>query len=109
MTFHCGGRAESHFQSEEKLYGTTPFFHCESDCPHRVGSCLEFCANLSMLDRPCLYLMNKIGSEDVARAIINETEDVSETGHELEEKQRAKYEFAKLFLSEIQKRRKSSQ
>jgi len=107
MISHCKGKEEQeHFGSEGKVYGVTPFSHCDSDCPYTDGTCLEKCFHLSITERPCLCPTGKIRSENIARMILREINGLLETGYELTEKQKAKYEFSKIFLKEIQKRRK---
>jgi hypothetical protein len=72
-----------------------------------MGLVWRICSHLSITERPCLYPTGKIGSENIARMIFREINGLLETGHELTEKQRARYEFSKIFLKEIQKRRRN--
>jgi hypothetical protein len=48
----------------------------------------------------------KIKNTIEAEIIIKETEDLIKKGHKLTEKQRYDYEFARIFLTSIKKRRK---
>jgi hypothetical protein len=117
MVLRCGGiKDKDHFESEGKLYGLNPFSHCETDCPYKVGTCISRCSGISIAQRPCLkddyYRENKetkrvsIRNQKEAERIIEEIEELIKKGENLTNKQTYEYEFSKIFLSEIKKRKK---
>jgi hypothetical protein len=55
MTLIFGGTKEkSHFESGGKLYGFSPFGHCDTDCSYKDGACIGHCSHLKITPRPCL-------------------------------------------------------
>jgi len=55
MILGCGGTKEDqHYEKEGKLYGISPFAHCDTDCPYTEGTCFSRCSRLGWNQRPCL-------------------------------------------------------
>jgi len=55
MILRCGGTKEKgHYEREGKLYGISPFAHCDADCPYKEGNCKDLCSHLEFRQRPCL-------------------------------------------------------
>jgi hypothetical protein len=113
MILRCGGTKEQqHYESEGKLYGIIPFAHCDTDCPYREGTCISRCSALEINQRPCLRAdyggkeRIKIANRGEAEIIIRGMEALVKEGQELSDKQKCEYEFAKIFLGEVTKRKK---
>jgi len=127
MILGCGGKKEEqHYEKEGKLYGSRPFAHCDTDCPYTEGTCISRCSHLGWNQRPCLkadYTGRertedawrnregmrqevKIANKREAEKIIEEIDGLVKKGQTILDKQKYDYEFAKMFLSEIKKRRK---
>ena len=70
------------------------------------------CSNLEINQRPCLradYGGNeriKIANKREAETIIKGIEALVKKGQELSDRQKYEYEFAKIFLGEVTKRKK---
>jgi len=47
-------KKEQHYENEGKLYGISPFAHCDTDCPYTEGTCISRCSHLGWNQRPCL-------------------------------------------------------
>ena len=118
MVLVCGGiKDKGHFESEGKLYGFNPFSHCDTDCPHKKGTCIAHCSGVSITQRPCLkddyYRENRetkpisISNQREAERIIEEIDELMKKGEKLTDKQKHEYEFSKIFVSEIKKRKKN--
>jgi hypothetical protein len=112
MILKCGGKKEQHHhESEGKLYGVIPFAHCDTDCPYTEGTCISCCSHLQIRQRPCLRAVYgkkkriKIVNKIEAEIIIKEIEDLVKKGQMITDKQKYDYEFAKIFLEEIKKRK----
>lgn len=117
MVLRCGGiKDKDHFESEGKLYGLNPFSHCDTDCPYKVGTCISHCSRISIAQRPCLKddFSEKrktkpisISNQKEAERIIEEIDELIKKGEKLIDKQKHEYEFSKIFLNEIKKRKKT--
>lgn len=117
MILRCGGiKDKHHFESEGKLYGLNPFSHCDTDCPYKRGTCIDHCSGVSIPQRPCLKNDYKgkretkrinISNQREAERIIEEIDELIKKGEKLTDKQKHEYEFSKIFLSEIKKRKKN--
>jgi hypothetical protein len=113
MILRCGGtKEEQHYESEGKLYGVIPFAHCDTDCPFEEGTCNNLCSHLQINQRPCLRAdyggegRIKIGNKREAEIIIEGIEALVKKGQELSDRQKYEYEFSKIFLGEVTKRKK---
>ncbi len=51
-------------------------------------------------------MVQKIKNQEEASRIIREVEALAQTGHQLTDEQKCLYEFAKIFLMQIRKRRR---
>ena len=112
MILRCDGtREKNHYKSKGKLFGIIPFAHCDTDCPYIEDTCIRCCSHLQMRQRQCLravYGENrriKIANKIEAKIIIKGIEDLVKKGQILTDKQKYDYEFAKVFLNDIKKRR----
>jgi hypothetical protein len=111
MILSCGGTKEKqHYEREGKLYGIIPFGHCDTDCPYTEGTCISCCSHLQINQRPCLRAVYgekriKIKNKKEAGIIIKGIEDLIKKERMLTDKQKYDYEFAKMFLDEIKKRK----
>jgi hypothetical protein len=112
MILSCGGIKEKHhYESKGKLYGIIPFAHCDTDCPYMEGTCISHCSYLQINQRACLRAVYgekeriKITNKIEAEIIIRGIEDLVKKGQILTDKQKSDYEFAKMFLNGIKKRR----
>lgn len=117
MVLRCGGvKDKDHFESEGKLYGLNPFSHCDTDCPYKEGSCISRCSRITIAQRPCLkndFSEQRktnpisISNQKEAERIIEEIGELIKKGEKLTDKQKHEYEFSKIFLNEIKKRKKN--
>ena len=116
MDLRCAGiKDKHHFENGGKLYGFNPFSHCDTDCPHKEGTCISHCSGLSISQRPCLkddYKEKRetkpisISNQRKAERIMEGIDELIKKGEKLTDKQKHEYEFSKIFLSEIKKRKR---
>jgi hypothetical protein len=101
MILSCGGIKEKHhYESKGKLYGIIPFAHCDTDCSYlQINQ--RACLRAVYGEKERIKITNKIEAEIIIRGI----EDLVKKGQILTDKQKSDYEFAKMFLNGIKKRR----
>ena len=114
MILRCGEtQGQQHYESEGKLYGVIPFAHCDTECPFEEGTCDTLCSHLQINQRPCLRAdyggegRIKIANKREAEIIVEGIEALLKKGQELSDRQKYEYEFSKIFLGEVTKRKKT--
>ena len=76
------------------------------------GTCISCCSHLQINQRPCLRAVYgekkriKVANKREAEIIIKGIEDLIKKGQMLTDKQKYDYEFAKMFLNDIKKRKR---